>query len=69
MRYRIGETPGEQGFAADLWVFNGLAILSFLLGIGFVLAGIRSKHYWLSIWGAGLSLSSVIYLVYIVSRT
>jgi hypothetical protein len=69
MRYRIGETPAEQGFAADLWVFNGLALLSFLLGIGFVLAGIRSKHYWLSIWGAGLSLSSVIYLVYIVSRT
>ncbi|MCK5481337.1 MAG: hypothetical protein KAJ06_09325 [Gammaproteobacteria bacterium] len=69
MRYRIGETPGEQGFAADLGVFNGLATFSFLLGIGFVVAGIRSKHYWLSIWGAGLSLSSVVYLVYIFIRT
>jgi len=69
MRYRIGETPGEHGFATDLWAFNGLAVFSCLLGIGFVFAGIRSKHYWLSIWGAGLSLSSVIYLFYIVTRT
>ena len=40
----------------------GLAVLSFLIGAGFVLAGIRSKHYWLSIWGGGLALCSAIYI-------
>ena len=40
------------------------AVFSFLLGIGFIIAGLRSRHYWMAIWGSGLSLASAIYLVY-----
>ena len=69
MRYRIGEEPDMLGTATDQSAVNSIALLSLLLGIGFVIAGIRSRHYWLSIWGAGLSLSSVIYIVYIVLRS
>jgi hypothetical protein len=49
MRYRIGEPRPEAGTALDQGAFLGLAVLSFLIGAGFVLAGIRSRHYWLSI--------------------
>jgi hypothetical protein len=69
MRYRIGKAPAAQGFAPDLGVFNGLAVLSLLLGLGFVLAGVRTRHYWMCLWGSGLSLSSVAYLVFIFTRT
>jgi energy-converting hydrogenase Eha subunit B len=62
MRYRIGESQPEAGTALDQGAFMGLAVLSFLIGAGFVLAGIRSKHYWLSIWGGGLALCSAIYI-------
>jgi len=33
-----------------------------LLGVGFVVAGLRSRHYWLTIWGTGLSLWSAGYI-------
>jgi hypothetical protein len=62
MRYRIGEPRPEAGTALDQGAFLGLAVLSFLIGAGFVLAGIRSRHYWLSIWGTGLSLCSALYI-------
>lgn len=62
MRYRIGEPHPEAGTALDQGAFLGLAVLSFLIGAGFVLAGIRSRHYWLSIWGTGLSLCSALYI-------
>jgi hypothetical protein len=64
MRYRIGETPGEIGEPVGHGVIAMAAVFSFLMGIGFVIAGLRSRHYWLSIWGTGLSLSSAAYLVY-----
>jgi 5-carboxymethyl-2-hydroxymuconate isomerase len=38
-------------------------VFSFVLGIGFVVAGMRSRHYWLSIWASGLSIVSAAYLV------
>jgi hypothetical protein len=62
MRYRIAEPRPEAGTALDQGAFLGLAVLSFLIGAGFVLAGIRSRHYWLSIWGTGLSLCSALYI-------
>ena len=64
MRYRIGETPGEMGEPVGYGVIAVAAVLSFLMGIGFIVAGLRSRHYWLTIWGAGLSLSSGAYLFY-----
>ena len=64
MRYRIGETPIEPGQPMGHGVVAVAAVFSFLLGIGFVIAGLRSRHYWMAIWGSGLSLASAIYLVY-----
>ncbi|MGB5260611.1 MAG: hypothetical protein WBO34_08835 [Gammaproteobacteria bacterium] len=65
MRYRIGETPNELGEPVGHGVLVGGAILSFVIGIGFIFAGLRSRHYWLTIWGSGLSLSSAAYLLYV----
>ena len=64
MRYRIGETPNELGEPMGYGVTAMAAVFSLLLGIGFVIAGLRSRHYWMSIWGTGLSLCSGVYLVY-----
>lgn len=64
MRYRIGETAGQPGQPVGEGILTGGAVLSAVVGIGFVVAGLRSRHYWMSIWGTGLTLSSLIYLVY-----
>jgi hypothetical protein len=63
MRYRIGEEPDALGTNMDQSAVSSIALLSLVLGIGFVIAGLRSRHYWLTIWGAGLSLWSAGYLV------
>jgi hypothetical protein len=62
MRYRIGEEPDMLGTAMDQSAINSIALLSLLLGVGFVVAGLRSRHYWLTIWGTGLSLWSAAYI-------
>lgn len=64
MRYRIGSTPDELGEPIGQGAIIGAAVFSFVLGVGFVIAGLRSKHYWLTLWGAGLSLASAAYLAY-----
>lgn len=51
----------------DQGAFLLLAILSLVIGIGFVFAGIRSRHYWMAIWGTGLALSSVGYIIYVMA--
>ena len=47
----------------SILALSSIALLSLLLGIGFVVAGLRSRHYWLTIWGTGLSLWSAGYIV------
>ena len=64
MRYRIGSTPNELGEPIGQGAIMGAAVFSFVLGLGFVIAGLRSRHYWLTLWGAGLSLSSAAYLAF-----
>ena len=64
MRYRIGETPAELGAPVGYGVIAMAAVFSFLLGLGFIYAGLKSRHYWMAIWGSGLSLASASYLVY-----
>lgn len=59
MRYRIGDTPAEPGPMVDQGAFIGIAALSLAIGIGFVFVGIRSRHYWLSVWGTGLTVASI----------
>ena len=67
MRYRIGETPNAPVMSLDQGAFLLLAALSLAIGIGFVFAGIRSRHYWMAIWGSGLSISSIIYIIYVLT--
>ena len=67
MRYRIGETPNEPVMSLDQGAFLLLALLSLAIGVGFVLAGMRSRHYWMAIWGTGLALSSVGYIIYVMA--
>ena len=69
MRYRIGETPDESTLILDQGVFTSMAILSLVMGIGFVFAGIRSKHYWMATWGSGLTLSSIAYVIFVIVTT
>jgi len=64
MRYRIGDTPDELGDPIGQGPIVGSAVFSFVLGLGFVVAGLRSRHHWLTFWGAGLSLSSAFYLAF-----
>jgi hypothetical protein len=62
MRYRIGSTPDALGEPIGQGPIIAAAVFSLVLGIGFVIAGLRSRHYWLTLWGAGLSLASAAYL-------
>jgi hypothetical protein len=66
MRYRIGESPEQAATSFDQGVFNSLTVLSLAMGIGFIFAGLRSGHYWMTIWGSGLSIASVCYLIYVL---
>jgi hypothetical protein len=61
MRYREGQTPGELGAPVEM-DFSGVGIFGIVLGIGFVVAGIRGRQYWLILWGAILNLSSIAYV-------
>jgi hypothetical protein len=61
MRYREGQTPGELGAPVDM-DFTGVGIFGSLLGVGFVVTGIRVRQYWLVLWGSILTLSSLVYV-------
>ena len=61
MRYREGETPGEPGAPVEM-EFTGVGIFGILLGVGFVVTGIRARQYWLGLGGAMLTLASLAYV-------
>lgn len=63
-RYRIGETPEPGSLPAADNMLLVAVVLGLLIGIGFTIAGIRARQYWLAIWGAGLSLVSLAYIAY-----
>ena len=67
MRYRIGETPTEPVMSLDQGAFLAVALLSLAIGAGFVFAGIRSKHYWMAIWGTGLTGASLAYILLVIA--
>lgn len=69
MRYRIGESPTEPVMSLDQGAFQLLAVLSLAIGVGFVFAGMRSRHYWMAIWGTGLALSSIGYIIFVMTIT
>jgi len=66
-RYREGETPNVAGDPLTQDVFIAAAIFGLLLGIGFTIVGWKAKQYWLAIWGAGLGICSVVFLIYMFS--
>lgn len=68
MRYRIGDTPTDLGPPVGEGVVITAAVFSTALGIGFIIAGLRSRHHWMTIWGAGLLLSSVACITWFVTR-
>lgn len=65
MRYRDGNIPENIGplITNETLVFT--AVLGLLMGIGFVIAGIKARQIWLAVWGAGLVISSAIYIGYV----
>ena len=67
-RYKIGETPETGGDVLTQDIFIGAAVFGLLISIGFVIAGLRGKQYWLVFWGGGLTISSIVYLLYIALR-
>lgn len=62
MRYRIGEGVQNLGEPVKDGLINFSAILGLLMGVGFVIAGLRAKQVWLTFWGAGLVICSLVYL-------
>lgn len=56
-----GIYPENVNNIADQGIYTGLAMFTFILGIGFVFVGIRQKQLWLAIWGAMLSIVSIAY--------
>ena len=65
-RYRIGENPDAVSTldANDSPLIVGTAVFGLATGIGFVIAGLRARIYWLVFWGAGLVLASLAYLLH-----
>ena len=63
-RYRIGEDPELMSTvdANDSGLIIGTAIFGLATGVGFVIAGLRARIYWLVVWGAGLVIASLAYL-------
>ena len=63
MRYRDTGDYQQLGVPVDDNLVFFSIILGILMGIGFVIAGIKVKRYWMTIWGAGLILASLSYFV------
>jgi len=63
MRYRDTGDYQNLGVPVDDNLVFFSIILGIILGIGFVVAGIKVKRYWMVIWGVGLILASMSYFV------
>lgn len=62
MRYRIGEDIQNLGEPVGDELVSFSAVLGLLMGVGFVIAGLRGKQIWLLFWGTGLVICSIVYL-------
>lgn len=63
MRYRIGEELPQPGppISGEMLIFA--VVLGLLIGVTLFVLGWRGRQLWLTVWGCGLVLSSLIYLV------
>ena len=63
MRYRDTGDYQNLGVPVDDNLVFFSVILGIILGVGFIVFGIKVKRYWMVIWGAGLILASLSYFV------
>jgi len=59
MRYRIDQSTGQTVPIEGDGMFTGTAIYGLIIGIGFIIVGLKARQRWISFWGAGLSLASI----------
>ena len=65
VRYRTDQGPNEAyPYAESMHQMLTLTmVLSILIGVAFIVAGSRGKILWMKVWGAGLLLLAIAYLV------
>lgn len=63
MRYRIGEDPQQIGTPISGEMLLFAVVLGLLIGITLFVLGRRGRQLWLAVWGGGLVLASVTYLI------
>lgn len=63
-KYPIDDLPRTAADPITAHMFLGIAVYGLCVGIGFILFGLRGRQHWLAAWGSGLSLCSMIYLLY-----
>ena len=63
MRYRIGEELQQAGPTISGETFVFAVVLGLLIGVALFALGLRGRIMWLTVWGGGLVLVSVVYLV------
>jgi len=59
MRYRIDQVEGLPVESAGDGMFAGTAIYGLLIGVGFIVVGLKARQRWIAFWGAGLSVASI----------
>lgn len=60
----IDDLPITAADPITAHMFLGIAIYGLFVGIGFVLFGQRGRQRWMVVWGGGLAVASVVYLLY-----
>lgn len=63
MRYRDTGSYEQLGMPVDDNLVFVSIIVGIIMGLGFIIAGIKVKRYWMTIWGVGLILSALSYFV------
>ena len=63
MRYRDTGNYEQMGTPVDDNLVFYSILLGILMGIGFVVVGLKLKRYWMVIWGTGLVLSALSFFV------
>ena len=62
MRYREDAVGDPAAIASTDAFITGTAVFGLILGIGFVIAGIRGRQIWLATWGGSLAVASAVYV-------
>lgn len=58
----IEELPRTAADPITAHMFLGIAVYGVLVGVGFVMMGVRGRQRWMVFWGGGLVLTSFTYL-------